>query len=123
MRTGVPSIDALKLDDIVAEVRKRRRWTPSTAKKAELWYRRFLALSYHQQRKPVFGICRLSDYVWHEHIMSTERYRRDCDRIFGGYLNHTPGKPSGWQKLLTAAEASYVARFHEILPYSNICCY
>src|SRR5712692_4012301 len=93
--TGIRSIDTLKLDDIVSEVRKERKWSADTAQKAELWYRRFLALSYAEKPRPAFGISKLADHVWHAHITSTARYRRDCQRIFGGYLDHTPGRPAG----------------------------
>ncbi len=122
-RTGIPSIDDLKLDDIVREVRRTRRWSADTARKAELWYRRFLALSYRHDRKPVFGISKLADHLWHAHIMSTARYREDCERIFGGYLDHTPGRPANWKKRLDEAEEEYREAFGEIIPYSNICCY
>jgi hypothetical protein len=123
MRVGIPSIDTTDLSDIVKDVQRTRRWTPKTAAKAELWYRRFLALSYNQNRKPVFGICKLSDHIWHQHIMSTQRYRADCQRIFGRYLDHTPGKPPNWQTKLAAAEAKYQTTYRELLPFGAICCY
>lgn len=30
------------------------------------------------------------DKFWHHHILDTERYHRDCEEIFGGYLHHFP---------------------------------
>lgn len=30
------------------------------------------------------------DEIWHAHILDTARYRTDCDRIFGAYLDHYP---------------------------------
>jgi hypothetical protein len=123
MLVGIRSIDTLDLDDIVREVRRERKWSAATAEKAELWYRRFLAMSHKQNGRPVFGICKLSDYVWHAHITSTARYRKDCQRIFGRYLDHTPGKPAGWQRRLAASSGAYQKTFHLKVPYFVICCY
>lgn len=30
------------------------------------------------------------DHVWHTHILDTVKYRYDCDRIFGRFLDHFP---------------------------------
>ena len=31
------------------------------------------------------------DEVWHEHILWTQKYRQDCERIFEGrFLDHVP---------------------------------
>ena len=91
--TGVRGIQRLKLDDIVAEVRRKQKWSARQAQEAELWYRRFLEMSFIHGRRPVYGISEKSDFIWHDHILSTKRYQRDTQRIFGHYLNHTPGKP------------------------------
>lgn len=32
------------------------------------------------------------DEVWHQHILFTKEYHRDCLNIFGFYLHHEPGK-------------------------------
>ena len=31
------------------------------------------------------------DKVWHQHILHTRDYARDCQRIFGAFLHHAPG--------------------------------
>ena len=123
MLTGIRSIDTLKLDDIVKTVQRDRKWSAATAASAELWYRRFLAMSYNQKGRPVFGISKLSDYVWHAHIMSTARYRADCQRIFGKYLDHTPGKPLNWRSRLASSGAAYQKTYRHPVPYFVICCY
>ena len=33
------------------------------------------------------------DEMWHCHILMTERYIADCDRVFGEYLHHAPVFP------------------------------
>lgn len=30
------------------------------------------------------------DEVWHNHILDTEKYQRDCELIFGRFLHHYP---------------------------------
>jgi hypothetical protein len=35
---------------------------------------------------PTVGI----DRVWHTHILDTAKYRADCDRVFGRFLDHFP---------------------------------
>ncbi len=121
--TGIRSIDTLKLDDIMRDLRRQRKWSAATAAKAELWYRRFLAISYKSKPRPAFGISKLADHVWHAHIVSTARYRRDCQRIFGAYLDHTPGKPAGWQKKLAASKTEYQKTFRTKVPYATVCCF
>jgi len=31
------------------------------------------------------------DKVWHQHILHTREYARDCDRVFGAFVHHAPG--------------------------------
>lgn len=33
---------------------------------------------------------KLVDLVWHEHILDTFTYKRDCSRLFGRYVHHNP---------------------------------
>jgi hypothetical protein len=30
------------------------------------------------------------DHVWHAHMLDTAKYRADCDRVFGRFLDHFP---------------------------------
>jgi hypothetical protein len=32
----------------------------------------------------------LLDYIWHRHILDTQRYRRDCLALFGQFIDHQP---------------------------------
>lgn len=65
------------------------RWTDDRITEAEEAYRRFLVLNllYPEERLAVNEV--LDDY-WHAHILDTERYAADCDRIFGSMLHHYP---------------------------------
>jgi hypothetical protein len=89
-------IGRLDLKRIVAKTAKDYRWTERQADGAELWYKNFLKLCYLNRRKPVAALGRDADLLWHQHILHTIRYQRDCKALFGHYLNHDPveGRPS-----------------------------
>jgi hypothetical protein len=122
-KTGVPAIDNLDLREIVAAVRKHRRWSAKTAKDAETWYRFFLAMSQKKDGIAAFGIEERSDYVWHEHITNTKRYREDCERIFGKFLDHTPGRPKDWRARLSQSMKEYDTAFGHHPPDAGVCCF
>jgi hypothetical protein len=119
-------LPSLKLDDILSVAAKDCHWNPEEAQEADLWYRRFLLLSLERGRRPVYGISEKSDCLWHAHIAYTKRYRRDCQRIFGAYLDHTPsheGSKKVRDEKLARAKAVYMKRFGAIPPDMAIACY
>lgn len=84
-------INGIELEDIVARASTRAKWTtPAQRRLAEKWYRGYLWLSYVHGKRPVFGIVAEADELWHAHIVYTKRYRRDCQRVFGEFLDHNP---------------------------------
>ena len=116
----------LRLEDILDVATKDCHWTPAQAREADLWYRRFLLLSLQRGGRPVYGISEKSDCLWHAHIAYTKRYRADCQRIFGAYLDHTPthgGTKTFRAKKLAAAKALYMKTFGAIPPDMAIACY
>jgi hypothetical protein len=52
-------------------------------------YRRFLALRLAFPRADIVP-CKLVDELWHAHILDTVAYRRDCDELFGDFMDHYP---------------------------------
>jgi hypothetical protein len=52
-------------------------------------YRKFLALHIAFPDAEI-APCKMVDEFWHQHILDTHAYHRDCDRIFDGYLHHFP---------------------------------
>lgn len=66
-----PGIAAAQLDTMAAE------------------YRKFLAL-HLAFPDAVIVPCKIVDEIWHQHILDTAAYRRDCDAIFGRFLDHYP---------------------------------
>ncbi len=121
-----PSLKRLNLTAIMARVQKEQGWTAAEATEAELWYRRFLQLSLERGSKPFYAITEQADHVWHAHILFTRKYRQDCERIFGGYLDHTPadkGPDSLSQERQRQAAALYFKEFAVEPPPVKVPCY
>lgn len=83
-------INAIELGDILVRASTRAKWTSAQNRLAEKWYRGYLWLSYLHGKRPVFGIVAEADELWHAHIVYTKRYRQDCRRVFGEFLDHNP---------------------------------
>lgn len=52
-------------------------------------YRKFLALQLIDPGAVIVP-CKIVDEMWHRHILDTAAYRRDCEAIFGRFLDHFP---------------------------------
>ena len=73
------------------------------ARLAEQRYRDFLYVCWYtwkhefQSAYVLTQFSRLADAVWHEHILVTPAYRRDCEAVFapGSYLDHQPSDYPG----------------------------
>lgn len=52
-------------------------------------YRCFLKLCVLHPSATIVPTRRI-DRVWHAHILDTAKYRADCDRVFGRFLDHFP---------------------------------
>ena len=64
-------------------------WTQVQADQAELWYKRFLHVCLtHPKLSSVPN--RPIDLIWHQHILDTRAYAKDCKAIFGSFLHHFP---------------------------------
>ena len=61
---------------------------------ATLEFKRFLALPlvYPGQHEYPFVPSLPLDALWHAFILNTPRYRAFCERVYGQYLDHVPGK-------------------------------
>jgi hypothetical protein len=80
----------LDLKPMLEQCRKDYQWTAEQAEEAELWYRRHLWLCFQFPDQPISVLSKKADQLWHQHIIDTNRYREDCNRIFGAFLNHVP---------------------------------
>ena len=61
---------------------------------ATLEFKRFLALPliYPGENQLPFVPSLPLDSLWHAFILNTPRYREFCDRVYGRYLDHVPGR-------------------------------
>ena len=64
-------------------------WSIPFIKEVEKLYRAFLFVCWKYPReKNVPSIA--MDAFWHNHVLFTEKYKKDCHYIFGYYLEHDP---------------------------------
>lgn len=89
-RRAKKRIYELDLSSCIRCTRRQENWTAKQGREAELLYKHFLWMCYLSRRRPVPILGRNADKVWHNHILDTPRYRKDCNAIFGGYLDHQP---------------------------------
>jgi hypothetical protein len=59
------------------------------ADQAVALYRRFLKLCVLYPGTAIVPTRQL-DHVWHTHMLDTAKYRADCDRMFGHFMDHFP---------------------------------
>jgi hypothetical protein len=56
---------------------------------SELAYKRFLFLCKKYPKAAIVPSLAMDDF-WHKHILFTQKYADDCDKIFGRFLHHGP---------------------------------
>ena len=83
-------IEALDLAPVARTAVRRYDWSSDRVKAAEGEYRKFLYLLMLYPKKALAPWCDDLDLFWHEHILHTERYAADCQRLFGHFINHDP---------------------------------
>jgi len=64
-------------------------WTPEQADHCEIEYKRFLTLLAKFPNDQIVPDIEV-DKFWHQHILDTMKYARDCDEIFGHFVHHYP---------------------------------
>jgi hypothetical protein len=114
----------LDLSDAVRTARAAHHWTDEETADAELEYRRFLWLCY-QEDGPVGAIHTDADRLWHHHILDTQGYMADCERIFGRYLHHAPAygaSEEDRQRLHRQGLERYQREYRRPLPRPTLSC-
>jgi hypothetical protein len=67
-------------------------WTSEKAERVELDYRRFLYALVRKDSEDIISPPTAEvDEFWHQHILDTRKYREDCNKVFGHYVDHMPG--------------------------------
>ncbi|CAN7614135.1 hypothetical protein LJR230_004442 [Trinickia sp. LjRoot230] len=111
------AIDELDFERIKAKLVHRNHGvlTIDDAARAETGYRQFLKLAAKYPDLPVVPTEAVDEF-WHMHILDTQRYASDCERIFGYMIHHDPylgidgGEDEVRQLELSAASHALAAR-------------
>ena len=83
-------IASLDLSDIRKKAMKRHGWSEEHALFLEGEYRDFLVLLAENLGSTLSPWTNDLDLFWHEHILNTTRYAKDCQAIFGRFIQHDP---------------------------------
>lgn len=79
---------------IIDKMVKYDTWLPEDVEKTCQLYRNFLWLKKKYESTDIkIPPSKDVDDFWHYHILDTEKYRMDCQNIFGYYLHHHPTYP------------------------------
>ena len=82
----------LDLTLVRATLIQKLGWMPEKALRMEVEYKRFLYALAHKGKDDIISPpMQEVDEFWHQHILFTRKYREDCQKIFGHYVDHTPG--------------------------------
>ena len=65
-------------------------WSKEYALKIAGEYRRYLALCLQGGESKPAVPCKAVDKLWHMHILDTQKYADDCEKMFGYFLHHFP---------------------------------
>jgi hypothetical protein len=86
-------------------------WTAKKANQVERKYKNFLRLiALGKTCVPTIDV----DMIWHEHILRTKKYYRECMEIFGRFIHHDPDiKPDDLDRACEETNKSYEALFGE----------
>jgi hypothetical protein len=90
--SGFEEIAALDLEPIKRKImhgKSGEDWPPERIAVAEREYRRFLLLMKKYPDELVAPTTEV-DAFWHQHILDTAKYARDCQQVFGYFLHHYP---------------------------------
>lgn len=87
-------IEQLDLSLISDRLIIKHKWPKDRADEAIHGYRQYLYLT-QTLGKPISPTSDI-DEVWHQHILHTNKYELDCQKIFGKFLHHFP-TPSRWK--------------------------
>jgi hypothetical protein len=68
------------------------RWSQQDAEHCIKLYKNFLLL-HHLHPGVTLVPTKEIDECWHNHILHTKKYHRDCEQIFGHHLHHDPAQP------------------------------
>jgi hypothetical protein len=86
-----PLVSVLDFDKLKWKLTKSAEatWSDELCELAELEYRKFLTLKVLYPKVSLVP-SKLVDKFWHEHILDTLSYAKDCEAVFGHFIHHYP---------------------------------
>jgi hypothetical protein len=84
------SLNLWQIAAYLIESKKGCGWTLPQAFRAIGRYKTFLFVSYLYPEVLLVPTPEI-DRVWHVHILHTRKYRKDCEILFGHFIDHEPG--------------------------------
>lgn len=82
-------IKSLDLSKITAKLMLKKNWSQHQANIIEKWYKRFLMMHVKYPGQSMIPNDFIDDF-WHEHILDTRKYAKDCNLVFGEFMHHNP---------------------------------
>lgn len=112
-------IQALDLSKVKEKLKSKKgfwwKWK-NDVNKIELQYKQFLYTAAINPEEIVVPFSQDMDDLWHEHILDTSKYEKDCMAIFGKIFHHNPHLPVGSKeqvKAYTKTKEMYKEAFAE----------
>ena len=87
----------LDLSLVQLRLMEREHWEREDASEAIRRYKNFLILIL-KYPDHLLAPAPDMDEAWHHHILFTREYTQACEKIFGGYLHHTPAQSSHFEE-------------------------
>ena len=94
-----PDVEMIDLDRIVWKVINdpyKPEMNSDEVLRAVHQYRRFLSLKLRYPKANLVPTDDI-DLIWHTHILDTENYALDCQKLFGSFLHHYPNFWTVWE--------------------------
>lgn len=83
-------IYSIDFSRIINKMVQHQGWLRSDAEKVCEMYRNFMFLRKKYGKTHQLPPSEDMDEFWHVHILDTKKYRKDCDAIYGEYIDHYP---------------------------------
>lgn len=85
----INSIDLTMVKMKLMDEEEGQGWEREYCDHIECLYRRYLCMLYLDFEAPHVPTIDI-DLFWHQHILDTRAYARDCQKMFGQFLHHFP---------------------------------
>ncbi len=122
MKNKINLIQNLDLQYIIIRMVDKKEWNLKDAQETARKYKNFLTLRVLYPKLKCVPTPEI-DEIWHDHILHTQNYVRDCKQIFGHYLHHNPSDGSkedqeSLTKLYEETKTLYEKHFNESYSYA-----